>query len=194
MPNNIVVYPVIFNLLETPSQEEIEGVFISIWDSSFNNLIVPNLTTNVDGTATVGLPDGVYNAVFYNQGFNFTSIFFHVTGSPITFTVEGDVNVVSPAVRGYCLLYGWVKDVSNKPIPDTTVRIRINPAPQYKDSNVLSKQDYILYTDSNGYFEKSLIGGVKVTVTVPSANYQVIGMLPTTGKIDITQLDKQWNS
>src|ERR1035437_3305208 len=189
-----VVYPITFLLRETPSQEEIVGAFISIWDETFNNLIVPNLTTNVDGTATVGLPDGVYNAVFYNEGFTFTPIFFHVTGAPITFVVEGDVSVISPTVRGYCLFFGWVKDVSNKPIVDTTVRVRVFPVPQYKDSNVLSKQDYVLYTDANGYFEQSLIGGVKVTVTVPEANYQTIGVLPITGKIDITQLDKQWSS
>jgi hypothetical protein len=48
----------------------------------------------------VGLPDGVYNAVFYNEGFTFTPIFFHVTGAPITFTVGGHSSSTAISLGG----------------------------------------------------------------------------------------------
>lgn len=189
----ITVCPVTFHLLETPSHEVIEGAFISIWDTNFTHLVIPNLTTDVDGFATVGLIAGAYNAVFYMEGFSFpNTVFFHVTDTPLSFTVEGDVSIVSPIVRGYCLVYGFVADLSNKPIVDTIVRVRINPTPQYKDTKVVSKDDYTLYTDENGYFEQSLLGGLKVTITIPAANYQTVGVLPPSGRIDITKLDKQF--
>ena len=187
------VSPVTFHLLENPSSEVIEGAFISIWDAGFNNLIIPNITTDENGFATVGLIAGAYNAVFYMEGFTFpNTVFFHVTNTPLSFTVQGDVSIVSPIVRGYCLLYGFIKDVSNKPIPDSVVRIRLNPSPQYKDTSVVSKEDYILYTDENGYFEQSLLGGLRVTVTAPEANFQTVGVLPLTGRIDITKLNQQY--
>jgi hypothetical protein len=189
-----IVYPVNFHLLEILSQEVIEGAFISIWDGTFTILVIPNITTDASGFATIGLPAGIYNAVFFMTGFTFPrTVFFHVTDTPMSFTVEGDVSIVSPIVRGYCLLYGYIKDVSNKPIIDTKVRVRINPNPQYNGSQVFSKENYNnIYTNENGYFEVSLLGGTKVTITIPECGYQTTGVLPTTGRIDVTSLDKQF--
>lgn len=77
------------------------------------------------------------------------------------------------------------------PICDTTILIRVNPAPQSSGSSILSKEDYTLYTNKQGYFEISLITGLKITVTIPEANFQISGILQP-GSIDVNKLDKTY--
>lgn len=191
MPNT--VYPVTFKLQEDPSGEPIAGAYVSIWDRDFTTLVVPNITTDENGFTVIGLPAERYNAVFFYEGFNFpNTIYFEVLNTPVTHTVLGNVNIVNPIVKGYTLLYGYVNDISSKPLFDTPIKIRLNPAPQYPTDKLISKEDFTLYSDINGYFEVSLLGNTKVTVTIPACNFQVTGMLPPSGRVNVTNLDKQF--
>jgi hypothetical protein len=192
MPN--IIYPITFKLQEDPSEEPISGAYVSIWNRDFTTLVIPNLTTDENGFTVIGLPAERYNAVFFCEGFNFpNTVYFEVTDR-VTLTVHGDVTVVSPIVMGYCLLYGYVNDISSKPIFDTIVKIRLNPAPQYPMDKLISKENFTIYTNENGYFEISLLANTKVTVTIPECSFQVAGMLPSRGRINVTELDKQFTS
>lgn len=188
-----IVYPITFKLQEDPSEEAITGAYVSIWDRDFTTLVVPNITTDENGQAVIGLPAERYNAVFFCEGYNFpNTVYFEVVNSPVTNTVNGNVSVVSPLVKGYCLLFGYLKDISSKAIFDSRIKIRLNPAPQWSGDNLISKEDYTVYTDDNGYFEISLLGNTKVTVTIPEANFQVTGMLPPSGRMNVTDLNRQF--
>lgn len=187
------VYPITFELQKTNTQEAISGAYVSIWNETFTVLVIPNLTTDENGLAVIGLPAGKYNAVFFCEGFSFPNpVYFNVTNSKITNIVKGDVTIVSPIVNGYCLLYGYLKDISSNPIFDSAVRIRLNPAGQYPADTLISKEDYIIYSNEEGYFEIRLLANTKVTVTVPEANFQVTGMLPSKGRMNVTDLNKQF--
>jgi hypothetical protein len=187
-----IVYPITFKLQEDPSEEAIAGAYVSIWNRDFTSLVVPNLTTDTNGMATFGLPAERYNAVFFCEGYNFPNTVYFEVSKRETLTVEANVTVVSPLVKGYCLLFGYLKDISSKAIFDSKVRIRLNPAPQWSGDNLISKEDFTVYTDENGYFEISLLGNTKVTVAVPEANFQVTGMLPPSGRMNVTDLNKQF--
>lgn len=92
---------------------------------------------------------------------------------------------------GIVTVFGYVKKITGCPIPGAEIRIRINPSPQYSEANIISKDDFLLLSDEEGYFELSLIGGLKITVIIPDCNYQITGVLPPNGRIELTQIDKQ---
>lgn len=88
-------------------------------------------------------------------------------------------------------LYGKFVDMTNTPIAGEPVFIRLRPVPQTIEDRTIIKDLYSIITDEEGYFEVELIGGINVVVSMPRASFQVSGVLPFMGTLDVVELGRQ---
>lgn len=89
-------------------------------------------------------------------------------------------------------LYGNIKKLDGSPSIAASVRIMISPSPQHTNNTLYERSQLVLLTDDLGYFEQVLPGGLQVTVVIPSTKFQVTGILPLTGEINVINLGKQY--
>lgn len=87
-------------------------------------------------------------------------------------------------------LYGNVLNLFGIPLENVRVIFRISPSPQTIGENIIDRANYEVLTDELGYFEKEVLGGLKVTVIIPSTKFTATGVLPVnTRTLKVTELE-----
>lgn len=100
--------------------------------------------------------------------------------------------MTAPQLNHTAKVFGYVQTLNGEPSVAADVRIILNPSPQYTN-NVLFDRTYLnLLTNEDGYFEYVLPGGAHITVVIPSTKFQVSGVVPLDGEINVLSLDKQY--
>ena len=100
--------------------------------------------------------------------------------------------MTTPIINHTAKVFGYLKNIDGSPLVATAVRIIISPSPQYIKDILFDRTCLELLTNEEGYFEKTLLGGLNITVVIPSTKFQVSGTVPLTGEINIINLDKQY--
>ncbi len=89
-------------------------------------------------------------------------------------------------------VFGYVKTPTNDPVIATKVKYCISPYPQTLGEVSYSRSFVELLTNEDGYFEVNLAPQLQVTFVIPATGFQATGILPDTGEIAVTNLDKQY--
>lgn len=89
-------------------------------------------------------------------------------------------------------VYGDIKTLEGDPSVAVPVNLFISPAPQHSNNVLYERSQMTLLTDEQGHFEYVLPGGLQITVVIPSTKFQVTGILPLEGEINVINLGRQY--
>lgn len=189
------IYPISLTLNNSDDDTAIVSANVSIWNSNHTTILVPALLSDSLGEVVVALAPGTYTAYCYKQNITFINPFtFTVLTAPAAFTINGTGVSSNPNITGFSTLYGYTTDLTMTPLPAVKILIRISPAGQVINGNVISKQDIIIYSDDSGYWSLAIGAGLHVSITIPSCAYSVSGVMPYSGSIAVDQLQNQFTS
>lgn len=100
--------------------------------------------------------------------------------------------MADPTIQHTVKLFGYLKDITQNPVVAADVRIILKPTPQYTNNILFNSNHLDLLTNEEGYFEVVLPGGLMVTVVIPITKFQVSGLLPLSGELNVLNLGKQY--
>lgn len=186
----MALIPATINVINSLTDEPIPDVILSVWTNVLTSAVVPHVVTNIEGIATVALPqNATYKIFVYKEKVNFQQPLIVTIGtSPIEVTMYGNTKYLNQTITDKVLLYGNLKYLDLSPIQNAKVFIRLSPIPQVEDKLLISKNDLVIITDQNGFFSTLLPGDFQVSVSIPEAHFQITRKLPPFGEIEISQL------
>jgi len=130
-----------------------------------DTLTVASGTTDAAGQITFYLDNGTYVVRLYKIGVNFTvPEALTVAGNTTDTYIGVPVSGTAP-VAGTQSLRGYVVDPSNTPVQSAVVAAQIVEIPSKVDASLISSQKLQDTTDSGGFFELTLIKGVRYMIT-----------------------------
>lgn len=100
--------------------------------------------------------------------------------------------MTAPVIQHTVKLFGYFKDLKQDPLVAADVKILLKPTPQYTKDILFNSNHLDLLTNEEGYFEITLPGGLSITVVVPITKFQVSGVLPLSGELNILNLGRAY--
>lgn len=163
-----------------------------------NTMIINKGLTDVSGKYTTGLTDGTYNVILRKSFVDFQV--------PIQLAVFADTTAVylgssfspsSPTSPSTCVVYGWISDLGGTPVRSAKVVATDPISSSFSGSYKIGKTQKQTTTDSNGYFELSLIRNINlvpqgvpynVTMSYPGFSYSKDILVPDTSSVNFSTL------
>lgn len=85
-----------------------------------------------------------------------------------------------------CVIYGTLRDVSNRPLVGQKVEAYLNRAGYFTHKAGLIGYAATVLTDESGYFEIPLIQKLDVTINVPVIGFTQRGFVPTLSSVELS--------
>lgn len=145
----------------TDGTDPISGITVWLKDNS-GNLRSPPVETDASGQVSWTVPDGTWvvyieSTPAYSWDASTKSVTISGADGSASFTGTAWSAPV-PTTAEYCVLYGYVKDLSGTDLASETDAIRVVPEGQYRNSNTgLQAKSESADTNASGYFEVQVL-------------------------------------
>ena len=175
--------------VQDQSSNPIQGVAISISDSTDSTTLTYASYTNVNGLINIYLPVGVYKVRMYKSFVEFTLKDLTVTSGGTAVTYQGATfNPAAQTSPSICLLYGYIKDLTNENVEDVVVYVYIYEKGTFINNNGILLGSKKIETDSSGYFSVSLIRELDVILEIKDQGYIKRFTVPDSASVDYSTL------
>lgn len=180
--------PVIITIQDLKGNK-LSGVEAVLTDED-NNTILTGLLSDNSGKIYLSLNAGSYALYCHRIRTLFNNPKVFVVSEPITnVLIEANVVEIILPSPNKVVLYGYVYDLQGKPVEKANICVKVKPPfPQKVKDIMLSVFVSSTFTDKNGYFEISLLGGTEIQVEIPAIGMKKTCVLPQSGVINIAEI------
>lgn len=167
----------------------IADVAVDVYAADDTTLVVSGLVTDALGQVSVALDDGSYRVHLSKARVTFTVPEVLTVSGATSETYNGVVappgTPVSPSL---CTVYGTIQDLGGNAIENAAVTASLVSHPTIVSSTGISVESPATVTDSNGYFELTLLRTAVVNLEISAIGLRKQVTIPAAATVEFTTL------
>lgn len=171
------------------NSNKLSGVVVSIRDKNSGAVMLDSLVSDSLGKILFGCGQGEYKIICNRPRTIFEPYYSLVVNSDTSLEITGSVAEIPVPNTRQAVVYGYIYDVAGNPLEKVEIQYGVVPPLPKQTGNVLVYgYSQSVFTDSDGYFEMTLLSDIKIEIRIPKIGLSKTVVLPSSGVFNITEL------